>query len=380
METCRLSTSHVRIGVPLPGDIFDEAGNMLLSKGYVLTSESQIAALLARGMYVELATFEAFLRTSSDGAAGATASKFDPFLIRSTLKIRLHRLLNGTLDSSTKPAQLGTLADDVAHLVDADADAAIAASFLDRDDASYATGHCLNAAILCALAAHRLEWGTERRRSVVCAALTMNLGMLDLQHRLLRQATPLTAAQREQLQAHPEAACAGLEKIGVDDAIWLAAVRQHHETPDGQGYPAALAAPSEEAGLVRLSDIIDARTANRADRRALPAAQVIRTLFVEEGQGPFAHLVGALVKLLGLYPPGSFVRLANNEAAVVFRHGSASNTPIVAAITAAAGMPLMQPIRRETQRKDLAIAAALTADKLTLGYDLAKLWITTPRR
>ena len=35
METCRLSTAQVRIGVPLPGNVYDSAGQMLLSKGYV---------------------------------------------------------------------------------------------------------------------------------------------------------------------------------------------------------------------------------------------------------------------------------------------------------------------------------------------------------
>lgn len=381
METYRLSTSHVKLGEPLPGDVYDEAGKMLLSKGYVLASQSQIDALLARGMYVDIATFEACFRPPGAGGSvpTTTASKFDPFLLRNTFKVRLHRLLRCVLEGSAKPSEIQALADDIARLSDADGDAAIAATFLDRDEPSYATGHSLGTATLCALAAQRIGWDEARRRSVVCAALTMNLGMLDVQQRLQRQATELTPPQREQLHSHPEAACAALEKIGVDDAAWLTAVRQHHERPDGHGYPAALAAPTEEANLIRLADAIGARVFPRADRRPLPAGQVVRALYVEEGQGPAAPLVGALVKLLGLYPPGCFVRLANNETGVVFRRGQAPNTLIVAAVTSGAGTPLMQPVRRDTQRKEHAISGALTADKLTIGYDLAKLWISDAR-
>jgi HD-GYP domain-containing protein (c-di-GMP phosphodiesterase class II) len=381
METYRLSTSHVKLGEPLPGDVYDESGKMLLSKGYVLASQTQIDSLLSRGMYVDIATFEACFRPPGAGgsAPAATVSKFDPFLVRSTFKIRLHRLLRCSLDGSAKLPDIHALADDIARLCDADCDAAIAATFLDRDEPSYATGHSLGTATLCALAVQRLGWDEARRRSVVCAALTMNLGMLDLQQRLQRQATELTAAQREQLHAHPEAACAALEKLGVDDVAWLAAVRQHHERPGGKGYPAALETPTEEANLIRLADAIGARVFPRADRRPLPAGQVVRALYVEEGQTATAALVGTLVKLLGLHPPGCFVRLANNESGVVFRRGPAPNALVVAAVTSGAGSPLMQPVRRETQRPEYAISGALTADKMTIGYDLAKLWVSDAR-
>lgn len=378
METCRLSASHVRLGVPLPGNVYDDAGQMLLSKGHVLNSQSQLDALLARGMYVDIATFDAnFKAQSGTGAASVAEKKFDPFLLRGALKTRLHRLMRGILEASAKPDELRALADDLIRLADADAEAAIASALLDRDEASYATGHSLRSATLCALAAKRLGWTDERRRSVTGAALTMNLGMLELQQRWLRQTTPLTPAQREQLHAHPQAAADALARIGLDDPLWLAATLQHHERPDGKGYPAGLASPCEEAALLRLVDAFGARASPRADRRASPPAQIVRALYVEEGQGPAGPLVGALVKLLGLYPPGSFVRLANNEAGIVFRHGPAPNAPLVAVVTAGSGTPLMQPVRRETQRKEFAVTAALLADKINVGYDLAKLWIGT---
>lgn len=377
IETCRLSTSHVKLGVPLPGSVYDEHGMMLLSKGQILESQTQLDALLARGMYVELSVFETHYRNASAAAAPSPAErKFDPFLVRDTLKISLNRLLRAVIDGSAQVEQIVEFADHARDFAETDAEAAIASSLLDRHEEMHAVGHCLSTAILGALLVKRLDWLEERRRSIVCAALTMNLGMFDLQQRLQRQASPLTPPQQAQIDGHPDVACEALKKIGVTDAIWLDAVAQHHEMPGGKGYPHHVGTPAEEAQLLRLMDTFFARASIRADRHPLPPAQIIRALFVEDGQGPYGTLVASLVKFLGLYPPGSFIKLANGETGVVFRAGENTNTPIVASVTTASGIPLMQPVRRDTSREAFAVSAPVAPDKVSVGYDLGKLWVT----
>lgn len=378
METCRLSTSHVRIGLPLPGNVYDSGGQLLLSKGFVPDNQALIDGLLARGMYVEISVFETLFKPAlSSSAPPPIQEKFDPFLVRNTLKISLNRLLRGILDGSADAGQVTEFATMLERFADTDPEAAIAASLLDHQDESRSVAHSLNVATLCALLAGRLGWAEARRRSIMCAALTMNLGMFELQQRLLRQATPLTPAQQAQVHAHPEASLAALRQVGVEDALWLQAVGEHHEKSAGGGYPAKLQAPGEESQLVRLIDAFCARTAARADRRPLPPAQIVRALFVDEGKGPCGALVAALFKMIGIHPPGSFVKLENNELAVVFRPDPANNAPTVAAVTTASGTPTMQPVRRDTGRKGFAIASAVPYDKVSVGYDLGKLWVST---
>jgi HD-GYP domain-containing protein (c-di-GMP phosphodiesterase class II) len=352
---------------------------MLLSKGQILDTQSQLDTLLERGMYVEISVFEAQFRSLSASQPPVIEKKFDPFLARNTLKISLNRLLRGVLDGSTTTAQLVEFSDQVQLFASTDAEAAIAACLLDRQEESYAVSHSLNTAILCALLARRMEWPVARQNSAICAALTMNLGMLEMQQRLSRQATPLTSAQLAQVQAHPESSLASLKSLGIDDPVWLEAVMQHHENPAGSGYPQHLAEPAEEGQLLRLFDVFCARASVRADRRPLPPAQIVRTLFIEEGKGSCAALVAALVKMIGIYPPGCFVKLANGEVGVVFRNGESPGTPAVAAVANASGMPTMQPVRRETHREAFVIASAVAPDKVTVGYDLGKLWITNAR-
>ena len=379
METCRLSSSHIRPGVPLPGNVYDEAGHLLLSKGYVPASQDQIDQLLSRGMYVEISVFEAHYRSMATDDMPVAENKFDPFLTRNSLKISLNRLLRSVLDGSLAADQITDFAGQLQCFVDTDPEAVIAACLLDHQEESRVVAHCLNTGIFSLLMARRLEWETSRQVSIVCAALTMNLGMFELQQRLQRQATPLSPVQLEQVHAHPEASAIVLEKVGVTDALWLKLVRQHHEKPGGMGYPGKEAAPAVESQLLRLLDVFGARASARADRHPMVPAQIVRTLFVEEGKGPCGPLVAAMVKLFGLYPPGSFVKLENQELAVVFRTDPENNSLAVAAVTTAAGTPTMQPVRRDTYRKGFSVAGAVTYDKVSVGYDLGKLWITRRR-
>lgn len=380
METCRLSTSHVRIGVPLPGNVYDSTGQMLLSKGYVPDSQEQIDALMARGMFVELSVFEAaFKPMLATSTAPVAQRKFDPFLSRNALKISLNRLLRSILDGSASVQKIVEFADQLQAFTDSDAEAAIATSLLDHQDDTYVIGHSLSTATLGALLAKHLDWPDATIRSLICAALTMNLGMFELQQRLLRQATPLTPPQLALVQAHPTASVEALKRIGVDDAHWLDIVGQHHEKSDGSGYPQRSTKQCEESQLLRLLDVLGARAVARGDRRPLAPAQILKSLFVDEGKGPHGELVAALVRILGLHPPGSFVKLENNEVAVVFRPDRKNKSLIVAAVTTATGTPTMQPVRRETYRKGFSVAGTVPYDKVSVGYDLGKLWITNLR-
>lgn len=376
METQRLTASHVKIGVPLPGDIYDETQHLLLSAGFVITDPSMLKTLLARGMYVDLRTFK-LAYESPEPAAQAVERKFDPFQVRDSLKKRLNRTLRSLHDIKDAGEQIAGLAATIRSLTTADAEGAIAAGILDQDE-SYAIRHSVQSAILCDLIVATLGWPDDQRSSVVGAALTMNAAMIDLQDRLAGQNTPLTPQQREAVEAHPAAACELLRQAGIDDPEWLAAVGQHHARRGGEGYPAHVE-PGQTALMLHVVDAFGALIVARGDRRMLPPPQAIQTVFAQESEGPAKAFAGALVKVLGVFPPGTFVKLANNETAVVHRHGRAANLPLVASVTSHAGNPFMKPLPRDTWHKDFAIKTLVTRDKVSMGYDLAMLWVTAAK-
>lgn len=68
---------------------------------------------------------------------------------------------------------------------------------------TYTVVHPVHTAILCELLGKRLELDGSERASIIAAALTMNLGMLELQDVLFAQKTPLTDSQKKEIFLHP---------------------------------------------------------------------------------------------------------------------------------------------------------------------------------
>ena len=90
---------------------------------------------------------------------------------------------------------------------------------------------------------------------------------------------------------------------------------------------------------------------------------------VEQAKGD--PLVSLLIKELGIYPPGCYVKLVNGETGVVTRVGEMANKHVVAAFVTADGNVLARPVRRDTTVPAYAIASTVpdSAIKVTLSAD-----------
>ncbi len=268
--------------------------------------------------------------------------------------------------AGTSPSLISDLcdgADAVIELADAWPDAALAAVL--RVDAShYASAHSLHVAILAAMLSGTYGWQPRKRQAVVRAALAMNLAMVELQMILQDQHEPLSETQRRELQTHPQRGYQLLFSLGVADQDWLEAVRLHHEilplAPDAVRLPDGRTL----AQMLRLLDVFCAKISGRSYRRAMLPAQAARELMAQEARrcGP---LVEALVATVGLYLPGSWVRLANGEVAMVKARGADLRTPLVA-------VPPDLP-ERDTARPEWAVAALLPDEHDCA--DLGAVWV-----
>ncbi len=63
----------------------------------------------------------------------------------------------------------------------------------------------------------------------------------------------------------------------------------------------------------------------------------------------------ALIRELGLYPPGDFVQLANGEQGIVVRRGAEARTPLVAAVTDTQARSVTTTVQRDTAQPEFAI-------------------------
>lgn len=368
MQLQRLTASQLSLNIPLEWDVLDEEGHLLLRRGQKLARETQLQVLLARGIYRK------FNGEAITNAVNNT--KANPFQTWNTILQELEALLRNIHLEDNFAEQTANLAKLLQQHVVRNPDASLAAMNL-SDQQRYAAAHSLNVAIIVELAAKLMGWDDKRRTSVCCAAMTMNVAMSDLQDTLRKQRMAPNQQQREQIRAHPELAEKLLRQAGVKDEVWLRAVMEHHESPDGSGYPYGIKNPSEESQLVRVADIFNAKTSARGARKGLAAHEAARSLYVSElnTQTGTHQYVAALIKEVGIFPPGSIVKLANNEVGVVFKRGKNANTPIVYSYLNSSGITYGDPIRRDTTRKGLEIVEMLQKEKLNVA--LEELWLKT---
>ena len=236
----------------------------------------------------------------------------------------------------------------------------------------YCATHALLVACACLLVAPLLPIEEPQLGALLRAALTMNIAMAELQDQLATQAQQTTAHQREKISSHPSDSVALLRALGVTDADWLRWVQDHHEAPDGSGYPNQKTELDLGQQLLRLSDLFVARISPRSTRRGLWPKVVVGNLYLE-AQASASPLGACFVRQLGMYPPGTLVRLKNGEAALVVRRGAKVNAPLVLAVAGPDDMPLHAPVKRDTLLPLYAITAPVAPEDLRIRLDLVRL-------
>jgi HD-GYP domain-containing protein (c-di-GMP phosphodiesterase class II) len=353
----KLVSGQLKVGAALPFGVRDEHGQLLLARGQMIDSDQQLAVLLARGLYADQDEVQAALNARA-GPAPDSARRRTLFDLWEQTAWHLDRLHKSIDTEAGFEARCDEFVTSFVELVQRDIDIAIFLSV--RQDARrlplYGLTHALHTALVCHLMGQRMGWNGSQARSLVKAALTMNMGITELQGRVAATGR-ITEPQREQVRQHPQLAFDKLAAAGVADVLWLEAVLQHHERSGGGGYPAKCAAPSEWAAALRVADVFMAKISARADRPPLTVQDAARQMFAEAQGNPVA---AAVIKEYGIYPPGNAVVLASGELAVVIRRGATAVTPLAAAITDKAGMPTVGTARRDTSQPAYAIKAAAT--------------------
>jgi HD-GYP domain-containing protein (c-di-GMP phosphodiesterase class II) len=235
----------------------------------------------------------------------------------------------------------------------------------------YSATHAMLVSVMCGLAAREvLNWPPAVEAMVCKAALTMNLGMTELQDRLSVQTEPVTPTQRKLIDEHPARSMEKLMALGVTDAIWLQAVAQHHTQAPG---PLGTRTPAERlARLIQRADMFAARLAPRASRVPVAPAAAMQACYFDENR-QIDEAGAALIKAVGIYQPGSFVRLSSDEVGIVIRRGMNTATPKVAVLINRNGMPTVEPMVRDTSLRDYKVVASVPHREVRVQINLERL-------
>ncbi len=374
-DRIRVRRGEVVIGRPLPWDVYDESGQLLLSKGFVVANPRQRQRLLDEGLRSPLQNLPESAAADTDTASSIGGN---PFVTIDQLTVRLEGILSMVQQQNrvVSPQQrIRKMGRDIQALCNYDADAALGAAHL-KHDTSYPYRHSIHTALLCELVARRLNWSVAQRLSVIAAALSCNVAMTALQAELVEQAEPLNDAQWDAIQAHPQRGRAMLEAAGISDELWLRVVMQHHECINGRGYPAGMRGDDvlPEARLLGLADRYHAMVTGRSYRNGMLVKDALRRIFLDAGQEVGSTLAQMFIKELGIYPPGSIVRLANGETAVVIRRKGELGGPMLACIANSRGEHYAQPLYRDSSEQEAYTIQDVHPSPGAVPFGLSRLW------
>lgn len=235
----------------------------------------------------------------------------------------------------------------------------------------YSSSHALLCWALCRLVApSSLDYPDAKQDSLAHAALTMNIGMTQLQNTLAEQTIEPSAEQRAAIDTHAARGAQWLRELGVTDADWLHTVEQHHERSDELDTPTRLLQAADRyAAQISPRETRAGRCVTDSGRHAM--------LATDAGTGSGASAINAighaLLRTVGICPPGSFVRLEDDTIAVVLRRTTQPGAPWVASVLDVAGAALAEPTLIDTRTDGCGIAAALVAQTVRVRLNHARL-------
>lgn len=126
-------------------------------------------------------------------------------------------------------------------------------------------------------------------------------------------------SEEARYRAHPERSAAQVATWGPPSPAIVAAIRDHHEREQGQGFPRRLAGADIDANakIVGLADVYAGLTGPAAGDGRLTPHEAIRELArMKRGAFP-PTLIKALLTEMSFFPPGTLVSLSTGEIARV---------------------------------------------------------------
>ncbi len=314
-------------------------------------------------------THEAHLSVSIEAPASVLRSL-------NQINRRLDRILMDLRDVSSADTELRAIARELIDSVARGQEIALAAIFLNQIVGAYAIRHCTETAIIVCLIAQAMDKSHAEVLIVTAAALTMNVGMVRQSELFQGRDGALSSEERAIVRRHPADSVDMLRYAGITDEEWLDLVLLHHENDDGSGYPQGRLGDeiSQNAKLIGLADRYCAFVSARNYRRSLLPPMALARL-QGEGDAPVdGEIIAKFRELIGAYPPGTLVRLANGEIGVVSRQAGTSSVWTVHALRGGDGTAMPLAVARSTVETGYGIVEALEEDSARVRFTMQQIW------
>jgi putative nucleotidyltransferase with HDIG domain len=183
-------------------------------------------------------------------------------------------------------------------------------------DANYQ--HALNVTVIAMILAKSIQMSKEDAQLLGLSTILHDIGKAKISDKILLKKEKLTHSELVHYQQHSELGAQMIKELGLPSRM-ARVVMQHHEFADGTGYPAGLKTEQTDplARIIVLANNYDklCNPTNIAEART--PYESLAYMFAHQRSKFDEHLLKRLIKSLGVYPPGSIVKLSNEQYATV---------------------------------------------------------------
>ncbi len=178
--------------------------------------------------------------------------------------------------------------------------------------------HSVNVTVLCLLLGKAMGLDEQALNDLGNASLMHDVGKSRLPDRVRFREEHFTPAEHKLYQGHVGHGAALAKQMGFSVATLLG-ISQHHEMEDGSGFPLGLKGDkiSPLARILALVNRYDNLCNPGNPSGALTPHEALSLIFAQMKARFDMNTLGAFIRMMGVYPPGSVVQLVDSRYAMV---------------------------------------------------------------
>jgi HD-GYP domain-containing protein (c-di-GMP phosphodiesterase class II) len=265
--------------------------------------------------------------------------------------------------------QVATVSEESTAALLADPDSAIVLIAEKAHDDGHAA-HSLSVMTLALLLGKQAGLPEQALQAIGIGALLHDIGKLTIKPSLLRN-TERNRHEEALYRTHCQNGHQAAARAGSLSAPMLDAILHHHERFDGSGFPDGQSgsAISLAARMVAIANRFD-NLVNPIDyRTAMSPSEALSTLWTREKKAFDSALLQLFVRAMGVYPPGSIVRLSDGRIGAVVGSAPASKPLLPKVMIYAPEVPRRQSIIVDLASEANGASGATGANECALSVE-----------
>ncbi len=197
-----------------------------------------------------------------------------------------------------------------------------------KHESRYTAEHCLNVCILAIAFGRHLNFDEDELQLLGLCGLLHDVGKMRTPKMILNKRGRLSEEETLIMRQHSTEGYKLLTEEGSAPSVAIDVALNHHERPDGKGYPQGVQKSqiSEFARIIAIVDAYDAITSDRCYSKAVSPVEAQKEIYKNRGKQFDEDYALAFMQAIGPYPPGTVVELHNGMVGIVlagrrkFRH------------------------------------------------------------